>query len=276
MNISLLAFACALFCGALAFSVFRNAKRNRVHLAFCMGMLLFGLEEVFSGLSWETTSMAEIFNWQCWRLLTSALLPGTWLYFALSYSRGNQHEFVTRWKFMLWGTFLIPIALAIFANGSLVAPVKDVKSTQWMLGLGQAGFFLTLIFLVTAVLVLMNLERTFRAAVGTMRWRIKFMIVGLGVLFAVRSFTSSQTLLTHILDPRLQVVDAGALFVACLLILRSLFREGHFEINVYPSHSVLQSSLTVFLAGIYFLIIGVLWKVVTFLGGDVTRLFWTA
>ncbi len=268
MNISLLAFASALFCGALAFSVFRNEKRNSVHMVFSGGMLLFGIDAVFSGLSWESTSINEIFIWQCWRLLTFALLPGVWLYFSLSYSRGNQRDFLSRWKFILGGTFLIPLALAGLAYNSLIVPVKDAKSGQWMLGLGQSGFFLTLIFLITTVLVLMNLERTFRAAMGTMRWRIKFMIIGLGMLFAVRAFTSSQTLLTHIIDPRLQVVDAGALFVACILILRSLFREGHFEINVYPSHSVLQSSLTVFLAGIYFLIIGVLWKAVTFLGGN--------
>jgi len=268
MNISLLAFASALFCGALAFSVFRNEKRNRVHLAFSAGILLLGAEQIFSGLSWESTSVNDIFNWQCWRLLSLALLPGTWLYFALSYSRGNQGEFLSRWKFFLGGTFLIPLMLAVLANNRLVQAVQNPKTGLWTMELGQTGFFLTLIFLVTAVLVLMNLERTFRAAMGTMRWRIKFMIIGLGVLFAVRAFTSSQVLLTHVIDPRLQVVDAGASFVACVLILRSLFREGHFEINVYPSHSVLQSSLTVVLAGIYFLVIGVLWKAVTFLGGN--------
>src|SRR5438445_3677354 len=52
------------------------------------------------------------------------------------------------------------------------------------------------------------------------------------------------------------------------MILRSLIRTGHFEVNVYPSHSVLHNSLTVMLAGIYLLIAGVLAKVVAFLGGD--------
>jgi putative PEP-CTERM system histidine kinase len=110
----------------------------------------------------------------------------------------------------------------------------------------------------------MNLERTFRASVGTMRWRIKFMILGLGVLFAVRAYTGSETLLFRAVDLSLQPVDAGALFVGCLLILRSLLREGHFDLDVYPSHSVLQNSLTVLLAGIYLLIMGVFAKLVTY------------
>ena len=56
--------------------------------------------------------------------------------------------------------------------------------------------------------------------------------------------------------------------MAALLILRSLFRAGHFDLDVYPSHAVLQSSFTVLLAGIYLLLVGVFAKVVVYLGGD--------
>jgi putative PEP-CTERM system histidine kinase len=52
------------------------------------------------------------------------------------------------------------------------------------------------------------------------------------------------------------------------LVFRSLLREGHFEIDVYPSHAVLQNSLTVLLAGVYLVIIGLFAKVVTYVGGD--------
>src|SRR5207245_2815421 len=66
----------------------------------------------------------------------------------------------------------------------------------------------------------------------------------------------------------LEALNAGALLVVCLLIARSLFRPGHFEVNVYPSHTVLHRSFTVVLAGIYLVIVGILAKIVTFLGGD--------
>jgi len=56
--------------------------------------------------------------------------------------------------------------------------------------------------------------------------------------------------------------------VACLLILRSLLRAGHFDVSVYPSHSVLHNSLTILLAGVYLLIVGLFARVVTYLGGD--------
>ena len=268
MNISLLAYISALFSSALAFSVFKNDRRSSAHLSFCIGVCLLALETVFAGVSWEANSIESTFFWQQLRLATTAFMPGIWLYFSLCYGRGNHREFLTRWRPLLLAAFVIPPTLALGFYSNLLIPVQNPDTNQITLTLGLAGYFVTLFFLFSTVLVLMNLERTYRAAVGTMRWRIKFMIVGLGILFVVRTFTASQTMLTHFIDPRLQVVNAGALVVAGILILRSLLREGHFDSDIYPSHAVLQSSLTIFLAGIYFLIIGILWNVVSWFGGD--------
>jgi putative PEP-CTERM system histidine kinase len=272
-NASMLAYASAIFCGAVAFSVVWNERRSIVHLAFAAGMVLLALESIFSGLSWSAASVQEMVGWQQWIIWTGALLPGVWLLFALSYGRGNYREFLSRWKFALLAAFVIPLGLVLAGNDELLiaAPVPDgpwhLEHASWRLGLGLNGFYFFLLLLaslVSLVLVGINLEKTFRASVGVMRWRIKFMILGLGVLFAVRFCTCSQTLLSHTIDPRLQLVDVGALLVGCLLILRSLFRAGHFDLDVYPSHAVLQSSLTILLAGIYLLAIGVFAKVVSF------------
>ena len=257
---TLFAFAAALFSGAVAFSVFWKERRSPVHLAFVAGMALLALESVFSGMSWAAPSVPAMAGWQHWKMLASSLLPGVWLFFALSYGRGNYREFLSRWKFFLLAAFIVPPALVLFDDRELIVPTQ----TPGELGLGITGFYFFLLLLAGIVLVGINLEKTYRAAVGVMRWRIKFMILGLGVLFAVRFCTSSQILIGHTVDPRLQMVDVGALLVACLLILRSLFRAGHFELEVYPSHAVLQSSLTVLLAGIYLFAIGIFTKVVSF------------
>jgi putative PEP-CTERM system histidine kinase len=197
-----------------------------------------------------------------------ALLPSTWLAFSLSYGRGNAQEFLVRWRLPLLVALGAPAALAAFFHGHMVAVVAETSATgRWVLILRTPGFLLNLFMLINAVLVLMNLERTFRASVGTMRWRIKFMILGLGVLFAVRAYTSTQALLFRVVDLSLPALNSGALLVACVLILRSLLRTGHFEVNVYPSQSLLHNSLTLMLAGIYLVIVGALAKLVVLFGG---------
>ena len=259
---AILAFATAIFCGVVAVAVFWNERRSTVHLAFVAGMLLLAAEAVFSGLSWQETggSWDKVIYWQHCRLWTGSLLPGMWLLFALSFGRGNYQEFLNRWKYLLLAAFLVPVALVTVDDSELLAPYpgKDGQPVLWV-----GGFYFCFLFLVGLVLVGINLEKTFRTSVGVMRWRIKFMILGLGVLFAVRFCTSSEMLLNHRVDFRLQMVDVGALFVACLLILRSLFRAGHFDLDVYPSHAVLQGSLTVLLAGVYLFVIGVLAKIIS-------------
>jgi putative PEP-CTERM system histidine kinase len=262
---ALLAFVSASFGVVLAVIVLAGRQRSVVHFFFAAGMLALAVESVFNGLSFRAATVEEIVYWQRWRLLATSFLPGIWLFFSLSYSRGNHQEFLQRWKPALLAFFFAPLVLGTLFNGELIAP-QNPPATG--IDLGLFGFILSLLLLVSLVLVMMNLERTFRAAIGLMRWRIKFMIIGLGMLFAARAYTSSQTLLFHNFDLPLLSVDCGALFAACLLISRSLLREGHFDLDVYPSHSVLQNSLTVLLAGIYLLIIGAFAKIVTRLGGD--------
>jgi putative PEP-CTERM system histidine kinase len=260
---TLLAYASALFGGVLAFVVVWNERRSLINMIFAAGVVVLAAESIFTGLALlKGETVESMAHWQQWRLLATSFLPGTWLFFSLSYGRGNYREFLHRWRYTLIFFMVFPPLLALFGNvfdGNLMQPTPG----RYELGLGIAGYGLNLLLLVGVVLVLMNLERTFRASVGTMRWRIKFMILGLVVLFAVRAYTTSETLILRAFDMPLEAVDSGALFIACLLLLRSLSREGHFAMDIYPSHSVLQGSLTVTLAGIYLLVIGVLAKLVS-------------
>src|ERR1700722_15721766 len=269
MNIAaVIAFVAAFFSGALAFIVAWRVRGSVAHRSFAGGMTVLAIESIFSGLSLGATSVEEMVYWQQWRLAAISFLPGSWLFFSLSYGRGNYKEFLSRWRFLLTSAFLIPIGLVVLFQSKLIVSISQTEAGRWMLLLGIPGVILNILFLLGTVLVLINLERTFRASVGTMRWRIKFMVLGLGVLFGVRLYSSSQALLFHTIDLSLQSVNSGALIVACLMILRSLFRTGHFDMDVYPSHSVLRGSLTALLAGIYLVVIGLFAKGVTFGGGD--------
>src|SRR5262249_53651828 len=146
--------------------------------------------------------------------------------------------------------------------------VLSTTDGQPSLQLGWAGKALQVWLLVGAVAILTNLERTFRASVGTIRWKIKFMIIGLAVLFVVRIYSSSQFLLysKRQINVSLLFLVAVTLPVVCLLMTRSLVREGAFNVTVYPSPTVLRNSVTALLAGAYLLLVGVLAQIVTWLG----------
>jgi putative PEP-CTERM system histidine kinase len=276
MNAVMLDFSAAFLGVVIALIATVRERRSLAVWFFVAGMVLLSCESVFSGLTVLFPNEAE--SWENLALLTMSLLPGTWLFFSLCYARGNYREFLDRWRPALVAAFLIPILFAIFKRGRLVqGQVVFPGATQWLFPLTLAGWVSFLIILLTAVVILMQLERTFWASVGTMRWRIKFVVLGVGLLFAVRVYTASQALVlpTHIpvnTAPRAltgpqssaAIVNAAALLLGCLLMLRSLFR-GSFQVAIYPSYSSLHKSVTALVAGLYLLIVGVLAKVVQWL-----------
>jgi putative PEP-CTERM system histidine kinase len=268
---AILAFSAALGSGALALAlaVARDVRHSLPRWCFVAGMGLLSAESIFSGLSQIALLPEQVVYWQNWRLVVVSLLPSTWLCFSLTYARGNYRESLGPWRYVLGGVCVVPVALALVFQGDLFVSIAQEESTRhWMLRLGVPGLVVSLVFLIGAVLVLMNLERTLRASVGTIRWRIKLMILGLGVLFVVRVYSDSQVHVFRTVDLSLQPLDCAGLLVACLLILASLLRSAPFKVEVYPSHAVLRNSFTLLLAGIYLVIIGVLAQWVSLLGGS--------
>jgi putative PEP-CTERM system histidine kinase len=263
-----LAFSSAFVGGALALLVVARRKHSLAQWAFSAGMLVFAAVNCLYGLELGSSRPKDILFWHNAEWLALAVLPGPWLLFSLTYARGNYREFLKRWSSVLVAAFMVPVTLAVFSWGLTVRDAVLDAEDRWVLPLATSGFILNLLLLLASLLVLMNLERTYRAAVGTMRWRIKFMVLGLGVIFAAEAYTTSQIMLFRAINLSWPIVNSGALVVGGLLIVRSLFREGNFETDVFPSYSVLQNSLTVLVAGVYLLVVGALARLVAFLGGN--------
>ena len=249
-------------------AVLIRARQAIADWALAAGMLLLAAENLCSNLSVSASSGASIIRWQEYRLLALALQPGLWLLFSLTYARGNARTFLSKWRPWLILAFLLPVANALLFRAHLATGLTQTDDGQFsIVRLGWPGLASNFLLLIGAVLVLTNLERTYRASVGTMRWRIKFMLLGLALLFTVRIYTSSQALLFRGDNLSLQDVSSGALLLASLLMLRSLFRTGQVIPDIYPSQSVIEGSLTILLAGIYLLVVGVLAKGAAYLGG---------
>jgi len=265
----LLAYSGMLLAVMLAFGAALRAGRVPSRWAFAAGMLVLAVDRCFSGMLMGTASANTAYRWQMWRLTSAGLIPGIWLFFSLTYARGNAISFIRQWSIPLVLSVILPMGTVLSLRPYLISASEVIEPANRILfRLGPAGNALYLMTLLAAILTLVNLEHTFRSAVGTVRWRIKFILMGVGVLFLVLLFTASQTLLLRQIDPRLDILHSGSVIVAGLLILRSLFRAGHFNLDVHPSHTVLQGSVTILLVGIYLLLVGVLAKVVSYLGGD--------
>src|SRR5512143_1782243 len=102
MNIlSFLPFLAALFSVGLAVFVISQDRRSFVNRVFAAGMVLFALEAGVIGIGLRNTFPAGIIYWQRIRLIMTGLLPGVWLFFALTYARANYKEILSRWRWVV-------------------------------------------------------------------------------------------------------------------------------------------------------------------------------
>jgi putative PEP-CTERM system histidine kinase len=266
---ALLAFVATLLCGGLAAFVIWTNPRAFVHRVFAAGMVTFALQQICAGFAAYATLPTDLLRWEQRGFLVTAVLPGLWLLFSLSFARTNYKEVIARWRWVIFVTFVLPLGLVAFCSTSLLTEsVRFETSSGWVIAIGWSGQAFYLWRLLGAVLVLMNLERTLRVSTGSMRWQIKFMILGIGSLFAEQIYTTSQVVLFSAVNMQIKMVTAAAIIPATILIGASLGRHRLLNTEIYLSRTALYNSITAFVVGIYLLTVGGFAKAIGYFGGS--------
>lgn len=255
-------------CLGLALFIFLEDKRAFVHRIFSFGMTALAFKELFVGLTMGTPLPSEMVYWGAWGLTAAALLPGNWFLFSLSFGRSNYQELAAKWKWFTLTSFMFPLLMAVLFRGSLLIPVLQEEGGAPVIRLGWSGYAFYLFYLLVSVIILTNLEETLRASTGNKRWQVKFMLLGIGGLFAVQIYTVSHTLLFSSINWGMESINSLAILVANILIVLSLLRNRFLNVDIYFSRTLLYNSITVVVVGVYLLIVGILAKAIGYFGGN--------
>jgi putative PEP-CTERM system histidine kinase len=239
-------------------------------------MMILGVKSILTALRLRAFQLEVMASWLTRETLIEALLPAVWLCFSLTYSRTNYREFLKRWKLLLIVAAVVPIGMAFgFSDRLYQVSPSGISNEARAVQIGQITKALHVVLLISFVMILMNLEQTFRAAVGTMRWRIKFVVLAVGVIFGARLYIRIQAILFPGSEVVLWNVESGALLIGCLFLIVAYLRTRLAESDVYPSVAVLRSSLTILIVGAYLLVVGGLAQVAQRFGS--TQIFqWQA
>jgi len=242
----------------IALWIFAREKMSTATLAFSAGMLLlsFELGAAWALLAWPESQVAPDIHWFALALGTSV-----WVIFAVTYSRGEHRKHFKAWAPIVAALAIIPLALVIFWGDRLLDQSSGISR------LAMAGRLLHVIVLLAATAVLMNLERTFRASVGVMRWQLKFMVLAVATLFVTRVYTSTQALVFSSVDPRSDIYHAVAAIVCSALALLAVTRSQGFKLDLYPSATLVYRSLTVIGIGAYLVMVGFMAHAARMFGG---------
>jgi putative PEP-CTERM system histidine kinase len=230
-------------------------------------MVALGADGLLAVAALRASVPDAAFRWMTAVIVLDAVLPAFWLGFSLTYSRADSRERLTKWTPALALAAAIPATVTLVYRDRLFEIVV-VEGGAWQLRFGELGGLVNAWLLVALALILLNLEQTFRSAVGTMRWRLKFVVLGLVVILGTRLYAHSQELLFSTPDvAALWGLEATALLVGCIFLVVAYVRTGWQETPVYPSSAVVRSSLTVLIVGGYLFVVGVLAQVAGRMGG---------
>jgi putative PEP-CTERM system histidine kinase len=254
---AILHYSAACFCFGLAVFALLRDHRAFVHRIFAAGMTVLALESFFTGLSAQIISPAQVIVRQQWRSLAMALLPGIWLLFSLSLARGDYRPLLAKWKWAIFAVFLLPLGFVSLFQAGFFQGDPVYLPNGWELGLGWSGYGFYVCLLLSLVLLMMILEKKLRESRGRLRWQLKFLVIGIGGIFAVRIYTGSHILIFQTVNLELEIINAAVLLVAAILILISILRAGSLRMDIYLSQKMLFNSLTLIVVGVYFLALGV-------------------
>ncbi|OQY21081.1 MAG: hypothetical protein B6I37_09305 [Desulfobacteraceae bacterium 4572_35.2] len=110
--------------------------------------------------------------------------------------------------------------------------------------------------MVAFVLSLFLMEQTLISLSRPDRWRVKFEVLGVGVLLVVLVIYYSQSLLYRSLDMNLVPVRSLSLVLAVSLMAFSRFYRGEVDVRISVSRDIAYRSVVILAVGFYLVALG--------------------
>ena len=151
-------------------------------LVLAIAAALMLVESMAIAMGESTSNSSAVATWHRVQLLALSFLPCTWFLFSLFYARGQG--VIGNWRRSIALVLALPPLVFIFLPHEYIILSPSGPYNSNTITLGFAGQIIQLMVVAGSVVALMNLERTYRAAVGTLRWRVKYVLLGCATILA--------------------------------------------------------------------------------------------
>lgn len=245
-------------CFLLGLGIFiltRNAK-SLINISFAIA--LFGASIV--AVSHFFLLLTKSFFWIRAVHLGTCLIPGSLAIFSLTFSREAYQESLRQWKWVIAGILGGSVwFLYLGLSGTLVTKTSQLSFNRFEIyKLQQPGMYFFLFLILSIIFILHNLENTYRNASSEVRWKIKYLILGIFSASFFDIFLISYMLLYRIVRVEYFVAEAVVMIISGFFVAFSLVRHRLMDTDVFISRQVVYNSFVLFAAGSYLITIAVI------------------
>ena len=242
--------------GLLGYPIYLLLRKER---SLSAGLLLLALLCVAAIELFDLLFLMECGISLAWRQMSLAgegLMIPLFILFSLAHARDFQLAE------MSWLQRLLLLSALAFAFLGIWQPVAfyylppDSLDFQYLL-LTLPGFYFYLGIMVFLIIALVNLEATLRQAKQSIRWQIKFEIIGLGAILAVLILFYSHGLLFGSLNMQLVPARSAVIILGIIFMAFSRIKRGG-GVRIALSRKMALNSIVLFAVGLYLLGIGLL------------------
>jgi putative PEP-CTERM system histidine kinase len=221
-------------------------------MAFCLGMASLALMEFANFMALRVTPIEKGLLWIRLSLLGEVLFAGNWLLFSVVFAKEDIKSVIKKWRWAIALAYILPGVLFVFLLAmNQVLVIGDLGIIK--LEIVAKYFHLSLLIIV--IVILMKLENTFRSSSGLERWRIKYMLFGIGAILLFYVYILSRRLLYNTIELNNIYIMSAAILAASILIALSIIRNKIVDGNLYISRKVIYSSFSLIAIGLYTIII---------------------
>ncbi|MFC1816752.1 histidine kinase N-terminal 7TM domain-containing protein, partial [Thermodesulfobacteriota bacterium] len=252
-----------LFCAAIFIIGIARRRWNPSALAFCAVMASLALMEFANILALRAAAIEKVLFWKRLGLLGEMLFAGNCLFFSVLFAKENTKAVIKKWRWTLPLAYVLPGVLLVF--------MISMEQTMTMEGLriiriGSIAKYFHILMLLIIIVIMVNLEYTFRSSSGLERWQIKYLLFGIGAIVLFYVYILTQRLLYNVINMNNIYIMSAAMLVANGLITYSVLRNKIIDGDIYVSRKIIYSSFSLIAIGLYSIIIALSAQVLKSLG----------
>jgi len=231
--------------------------RGLLQWSFALGMVGFAAESATALVLMTSAESAEDrLLWLGAREIASLLVICPWVLFVTTFIHQEWAKVSRGWRLGL-----VAVGAGVFATSAAIAlwpgfQVPDLPAPFYAARLDRVGRYAVALQLVATVGLLVGFEICLRTLGRDARWKVKYLLLGLGGIFLARFYFLSQILLFHVLMATYLTTQAAVLVVGNLLVGASLARDRLHGTQLTISHQMFYRSVVAGTLGLYLVVVG--------------------